>query len=322
MARVEPEAELVSVAVGVCTYKRAQSLDRLLSELAHCDLGDGRSWHAFCVVVDNHPDGAARTVCEQHRRRLPVPLVFAEEPQQGISFARNRAVREAVAGGADFIAFIDDDDLPHRDWLRQIMARQQETGADLVFGSRTLPADLPVPDWLREISLFQPPQVERTCKFGLPEWAGTYNVLIACPLAQGMAPDGLLFMPEFARSGGGDTDFFIRAVRFGASHARAPQSLVIRHWEPDRLTLRGIMRRAFRLGLTRVALERRHLAASQFKARRRRRIWAAVGTVRQLLAAAFIFGQRRKSSLAAALFAAASLGGELYAYLGREYRYY
>jgi glycosyltransferase involved in cell wall biosynthesis len=322
LAPAELERDCVRVAIGLCTFKRPQSLDRLLSELERSDLGDEQPWRAFCVIVDNHPDGTARDVCERHRPRLPVPLFFAEEPQQGISFARNRAVREAVGHGADFIAFIDDDDVPYPDWLRQIMAKQQETSADLVFGSRTVPADLAIPDWLKEISLFQPPNVDKTCKFGLPEWAGTYNVLIACRLIQEMAPDGLLFMPEFARSGGGDTDFFIRAVRLGAAYARAPESLVVRNWEPDRLTLRGIMRRAFRLGLTRVAVERRHLAPDEFKARRRRRLRTMAEALRQLLMTAFIFGERRKPSMAAALFSAASQWGELYAYFGREYRYY
>lgn len=316
------ELEPLSVAISLCTFKRPQSLDRLLTAMERSDLGDGRAWRAFCVIVDNHPDGAAREVCARHRPSLPEPLIFAEEQQQGISFARNRAVREALASGADFIAFIDDDDLPYPDWLQQIMSQQQKTGADLVFGSRTLPNDLAIPDWLKEISLFQPPKADRTCKFGLPEWAGTYNVLIACPFIQRMAPDGTVFMPEFARSGGGDTDFFIRALRFGATCARAPQSLVVRNWEPERLTLLGIMRRAFRLGLTRVMLERRHLDPGEFKARRRRRMLTTIRTLRHLLVTTFIFGKRRKPAMAAALFGVASQWGEIYAYFGREYRYY
>jgi len=67
--------------------------------------------------VDNAPKGEASAVSDGHRASLPVALHFAEQRLLGISFARNRAVTEALGRGADFDAFIDDDDVPDVDWL-------------------------------------------------------------------------------------------------------------------------------------------------------------------------------------------------------------
>jgi hypothetical protein len=73
-----------------------------------------------------------------------------------------------------------------------------------------------------------------------------------------MAAEGPLFAPLFARCGGGDTDFFIRAHRHGCTHAVAHRSRVIRGWDADRLTLGGVLRRSFRLGHSFTLIRARH----------------------------------------------------------------
>ena len=56
-------------------------------------------------------------------------LYFAEEQERGTSFARNRAITTALAQGAEWIAFIDDDDRPRPDWLAHVLDRQRVTGS-------------------------------------------------------------------------------------------------------------------------------------------------------------------------------------------------
>jgi succinoglycan biosynthesis protein ExoM len=206
---------LPRVVIGICTCHRASLLARTLAVIERIELGGQAAEDVLLVVVGNHPDGKARAVCDQARPRLPVDLLFVEEPRRGISFARNRAVAEAVAQGAAFVAFIDDDDLPQPDWLRQLLRRQRETGADLVFGFWSPPGELRLPEWLRGVRYFHPPRPHDCNRFGLPAWAGTYNLLIArAALERLSGPEGP-FRAAFAHCGGEDSDLFIRAKRAG-----------------------------------------------------------------------------------------------------------
>lgn len=310
------------VFVCLCTCRRPQSLDRSLAALRLIDLSQSDARATALIVVDNAPDGEAGAICERHRADLPMELFVVEEPQRGISFARNRAVAEALRRGADFIAFIDDDDVPDPDWLQQLLRVQQQSGAELVFGFWRQAVDQPVPPPLAAIKFFQPPKITGENIFGLPQWAGTFNVLIARAAIERVAGDGAVFRPQFALTGGSDTDFFIRATRAGAPYAVAINSTVLRDWEPARLTLRGIMERAFRLGGTQVALERCHLDAARVAKRRRKRLLSSGKVLAKLIRAALTLGPRRQPALAAALYAFARRCGEISADFGGRYRYY
>ena len=146
----------MKIAICICTCDRAESLGRLLDALAGMTLGPLDPGEIFVVVVDNNPDGRAQAICDKARKRLPVALHFVEEPERGISFARDRALATAVANDAAFIACIDDDDLPRADWLLRLVERQQATGADLVLGVWERPPDLNIPAWLSDIEFLKP----------------------------------------------------------------------------------------------------------------------------------------------------------------------
>jgi succinoglycan biosynthesis protein ExoM len=305
------------VVICICTCDRALLLARVLAVIERIELGDMAPEDVLLVVVDNHPDGKARAVCDQARPRLPIELVFVEESRRGISFARNRAVAAAIAHDASFVAFIDDDDLPQPDWLCRLLHRQRETGADLVFGFWSPPRELLLPDRLRGARYFQPPRPDSLNRFGLPGWAGTYNVLIGRPALDGLrGPDGL-FRAAFAHCGGGDSDLFIRAKHAGLSYACALDSLVVRAWEPHRLTLADVLRRGFQRGGTRVHIAREHLPPAQVR-RLALASWRKFGKALLCLP---LCGLRRGPAIPTLVRLSGSLG-EICAWAGLRYPYY
>ncbi|MEK0085641.1 glycosyltransferase family 2 protein [Benzoatithermus flavus] len=305
------------VAICICTCDRTHLLARVLHALESIELGEFGCENVVLIVVDNRPDGRVRSLCESMRSRLPMTLHVVEEQQRGISFARNRGVREALALGAGFVAFIDDDDLPRPDWLLHLLRTQHETGADLVFGLWSLPNDLPLPCWLRNTRYFRPPRREDRNRFGLPGWAGTYNVLISRHALEMLdGPEGP-FRAEFAHCGGEDSDLFIRAKHAGLSHACAYDSIVLRIWETHRLTLRGILRRGFQRGGSRVHIARAHLPAEQVRGL----VWASWRKLGKALLRLTLTGWRR-SRLVGSLLALAHSLGEIYAWTGMRYSFY
>ena len=68
-----------------------------------------------CIIVENDESGTAATVCDEARAGFRWELESYTEPRRGIPFARNTAVARAL-GTADFIAFIDADEVPEPPW--------------------------------------------------------------------------------------------------------------------------------------------------------------------------------------------------------------
>jgi succinoglycan biosynthesis protein ExoM len=306
------------VAVCVCTSNRAPLLARVLDAIERVEPSELAAEDIVVVIVDNRPeDGRARAVCEGFAPKLPMPLVAVDEPTPGISFARNRAAAEAHARDADFVAFVDDDDIPQPDWLWRLVRRQRETEADLVFGTWRLPDSPRLPRWLERTRYFRPPRRDDRNRFGLPGWAGAYNVLLSRRLLDRFAEEGDVFRAEFAHCGGEDSDLFIRASRAGFAHACAHDSVVVRAWEPHRMTLRGVLRRGFLLGGSRAHLARAHLPAAQARGLARAS-WRKLGKAVIGLPAAGWGGARAADALVRL---AGSLG-EIHAWAGLRYGYY
>lgn len=304
------------VAVCICTCDRATLLARVLAAVERIELHDLPASNVLLIVVDNSADGRARSVCEEHAERLPIALRFIEEPTPGISFARNRATTEACSWGADFVAFLDDDDIPRPDWLWQLLRRQRETGAEIVFGFWCLPSDLRLPAWLRNTRYFRPPERDDRNRYGLPGWAGTYNVLVARTALEALMQREGPFREEFAHCGGEDSDLFIRAKAAGFRYACAHESIVVRAWEPDRMTLSGVLRRGFLRGGSRVHIAKAHLTAEQVRAL----AWSSWRKLGKSLLRLPLGWSRPR--LVGSLLSVSHALGEIYAWAGMRYDYY
>lgn len=245
----------MKLVVCICTHNREAPLERLLLALEGVDLGgDLAGVQVESVVVDNYAGGNAADLCRRYAERLPIPLRYVRESSRGISQARNRAVAEALGVGADWVAFIDDDDIPYPDWLRQLVRTQCATGADIVFGCWVLGPD--VPSWVREAEIFkslvEPADAERNGRYGLPWMASTCNVLIGREVLERVGAGGPLFDEDLSHSGGEDKDFFLRARDQGAQLASAGESVVIRQHDPKRFTVVGLFLRGFKNGCSRI----------------------------------------------------------------------
>ena len=248
------------VAICVCTHNRAEVLKRLLLNLREIDLNGYNPACVELIVIDNNPNSATRDICEQTGRSLPFNVHYTTEPEPGITYARNRAVAVALARGAEFIAFIDDDDVPRLDWLTQLLDCQASSQADLVFGSWVL--DEQMPDWARDSGIFRSPtkskQEKKGGRYGLPDCASTCNLLVGKDILLRVAEAGPVFTHAFCNSGGEDKDFFIRAHNMGASLASAEKSIIHRIHGPDRYTAQGLIRRGFKNGCSQVSMARYH----------------------------------------------------------------
>lgn len=135
------------IALAICTYNRAESLRRVLESLAelssvHVD------WQLF--VIDNNSRDETKDVVLSFSDRLPITYCF--EGEQGLSAARNHALR--VTAEFTHLLFTDDDVRVDPNWLAAYSEAFERYPAAGYFGGRVLPFyPAGKPNWLHDESL-------------------------------------------------------------------------------------------------------------------------------------------------------------------------
>lgn len=238
-----------SVAVCVATYRRPIYLQRLLRSLSELSFLRQPQPDLSIVVVDNCEEKSARAVVESARGDMPWQLRYAVEPRRNIALARNRAVELALQDGAEWIAFIDDDEVAAPQWLDELLNAQQRYGAAVVGGPVIPRYHSSAEPWVIRGGYFDPP---RWRTGSVVKMVHTNNSLVARDLVSRGPP----FDPAFGTSGGSDTHFFLRARRSGISFVWADEAVVEETISASRTNARWILQRAFRVGNAYVFCER------------------------------------------------------------------
>lgn len=134
------------ISVAICTYNRATLLGATLSRLGEIAQPEDATWEV--VVVDNASTDHTQTVLRTFHDRLPLRVV--EEPNGGLSHARNRAL-DHVQG--DYVLWTDDDVQVDRNWLASFVAGVRRFPDGTVFGGPVSPW-FPMPPDLELLEAF------------------------------------------------------------------------------------------------------------------------------------------------------------------------
>jgi GT2 family glycosyltransferase len=213
-------------------------LKRLLQRLA-VQTTEGRFCYC-CAVVDNDNAASARSVIDGLRANFPAPLSYAVEPTRNFALVRNRALALAQS---EFIAFIDDDEVPCAEWLLRLWRTLHERRADAVLGPVKPYFEAEPPSWLRRSGVCE----RKSYPTGTAiTWANTRtgNVLMRSSI---VSQDGIWFDPAYAL-GGEDVDFFKRASAVGRTFVWCDEAVAYELVPEARLTRRYHLRRALLQG--------------------------------------------------------------------------
>ncbi len=103
----------MKITVIICTYNRPQLLKKTLQSLVSQSVGKNSF---FVLVIDNGYNDSARAIVANYNNQLNIKYYF--ENKIGLSQARNRGIKESVT---NYVAFIDDDSVADKDWLKNIL---------------------------------------------------------------------------------------------------------------------------------------------------------------------------------------------------------
>lgn len=253
------ETQENSVGVFICSRGRSSGLAELASAVASQKVPPGWTFHSLNFVwnTDTEPDPFPPRVLGSSGGRGPTIREFLE-PKIGIPFARNRALEIAQGDKVSHIVFIDDDCIPHADWLEVLLGVIDQTNAEVVAGGwRITPKEEPS-SWLprkvfgRKHYYFAGRNAANLEH--LPT-AYTRNVVFSARFLDTVPEEHMRFPESMASTGGSDTVFFARAHLDGARIVYAPYAKVEETYVDSRLTLRWHFLR--RIRNTQVRLTRR-----------------------------------------------------------------
>lgn len=103
------------ISVVICTRNRAAVLAETLRHLEGCRIPVDTT--VEFILVDNNSSDGTRQVIEDFVRRSSVRAIYVFEGRQEVAAARNTGCRTARG---DIIAMIDDDVIPHEQFLKQL----------------------------------------------------------------------------------------------------------------------------------------------------------------------------------------------------------
>jgi succinoglycan biosynthesis protein ExoM len=237
-ARSMPVPLKPQICVCICTYKRPRLLGELLGALDRQETA-GLFEHTI-VVVDNDKSESGRTVVEDESNRLKIPILYLVEPEQNIALARNKAVANAHG---DYVAFIDDDELPDSRWLLNMYKALILFETAGVLGPVLPRYDVLPPRWVLNGRFFERP---RYFSGYFLDWelTRTGNCLLRRAIFEEKED---WFLPKFG-SGGEDRDFFKRMIARGHVFVWCDEAPVYESVLQERMKKRVKLKRALLRG--------------------------------------------------------------------------
>lgn len=243
----------MKISVVFATHKRSELLKKTLQGLADADT-QGLDWEV--IVVDNNGEGEAQWVAHAFAGKLPLKYLIEKRP--GKNHALNTALDHT---SGELIIFTDDDVIPDRGWIKNLVAAAGRWPEADIFGGRILPLfphGHPLP--FLDHEFMEGAYV--IADWGFPEGAISYgriwgpNMMVRRRLFDG----GMRFNPLIGPRGsnyimGGETEFCARAAAAGCKTIHVPSAIVHHHIQPEQLSLPWLCQRAFRYGRSIAALQ-------------------------------------------------------------------
>jgi len=225
------------ICVCICTYKRSDLLPGLLESLK--DQATEGLFTYSIVVADNDRERSAEPVVAQFAAGALVPVVYCMEPEQNIPMARNRAVAAAIG---DYVAFIDDDEFPARDWLLNLLKACHKYKTDGVVGPVFRHFNQKPPRWILKGQFWQRPMYSTGLVIEGPQ-GRVNNALLKKELFAGQQQP---FRPEFRA--GEDWDFYTRMIEAGRTFVWCQEAVVYEIVPPTRWKRLFILKRSLLQG--------------------------------------------------------------------------
>ena len=231
-----------SITIAIATYNRPEGLKKLLAGLAVIEIPELVT--ITVVVADNSADGNAEKQVTKTATNYPWKLVYYHVPERGITYPRNKGLQHALDSNSDYLAYIDDDEVPDQYWLSNLLAEIQKTGTAVLSGAVKPVFEKPPAWWVENGRFFE---IDHYPEREPINYAHAGNVIIDMDIIKKL---DIKFDPEFGLSGGEDTYFFKMIRNAGYSTMFSKSAIIHEDITSERSRLKWMLKRWYRTGNT------------------------------------------------------------------------
>ncbi len=245
-----------NITVAICTWNRADLLRQTLEHFGKLCVPLGLQWEL--LIIDNNSTDMTTEVAESFKALLPVRYIF--EPQQGQSYARNRAIEEAKS---DWLVFTDDDVIVEPSWLSEYILAIGQVSESVGFLGGEIKPWFPVPPD-PDLAKAMPMVANGFCGRDLPQKSQITSVTDYLPLGANFAVrksliSALRFNTKLGASRdkrvlGEEIAFLQDLIRSGVEGKWVPNCDVRHYVDPERLKLRSLRKQLVGMGRQRVRM--------------------------------------------------------------------
>lgn len=227
----------------VCTYNR----DKYLYGALQCIAENGFPTEAYeIVLVNNMSTDNTEAECKRFENDYPnVDFRYFVETNQGLSFARNRGIKESQG---ETLVFLDDDSYIQEGYLNNLQKRLEAHPDADAFGGKILPVfeSGEAPKWLSKWNYSWVSAIDMGDKV-CPFKGKAFPIGANMGIRRSMISEIGLFNTQLGRSkknlmGGEEKDLFERIRNHGGSIYYFPDVVVHHVIPPTRTTKEYIMR--------------------------------------------------------------------------------
>jgi len=247
------------ISVLISTYNRASLLRKLLNSFLEIVLPEKIE---FIVVDNNSKDNTRKVVKEFYCENPSFNLNYIFEEKQGLSYARNAGILRA---NGEIIAFIDDDAIPDKYWLKGIKDAFEKFYCAGIGGKIIPEWKSKIPSWLDRDNLWRSFR-GIIISHDLGNDFREYTLKTPLPIGANMVFKRIsfekygLFRTDLGRIGtrlcsGEDTEFCERLLLSGEKIIYSPKALVYHPVEEKRLKKSYFIRWHFNTGISSSNLE-------------------------------------------------------------------
>lgn len=237
---MQTQSKHIDVAVCIPTFRRPDRLEKLLESIVRAAPG---SLSIGVVIVDNDPNGSARSTVEKFGSSVPLAH-YEVEPLQGYARVRNRLVAIAVDLGARWVSFLDDDQEIDPGWVRELTSFLVLHEPDAVAGPVRPKFEVTPAEWIRRVGFFDR---QEFANCSIVQTNNTGNLTVAGHWLK--RPDGP-FDKRFDLIGAEDTKLLMELREMGLQQLWA-SDVVAYEWYPrERTRLKWLMGRSFKGGVS------------------------------------------------------------------------
>ncbi len=231
------------IVVGLPTYKRPKMLQDCLASLLAMNRGrESNRLNVVLLVIDNNQSHhEVEEIVHSFSRQTQPGLTVTDchQPVRGIAHARNCAIDYAKKEKADFIAYLDDDEVVSPDWIEALHQTISLSKADIVQAPVLYRYPKGTSSWFFQKQKRSPEELTPIST------VATGNVIFGTQLVTKM---GLSFDGSYTTCAGEDNDFFERALQKGAVALRTNKAPVFENTPYEKTFLSYQMKRHFSCG--------------------------------------------------------------------------